>query len=180
MLLTLVFTGILAAFWLLKDMTGHETVVSPFSSAETSLRYTADLKWYFSLNADQIYFAIPVSMGIIIAVLLFAYRRSSKALEQNERYEVLFCIILVALTILFSFGARLPLIKDLPVAQSLYSGRILVLTSALGAILCAYVILGILKLAKGKKTKCPDLYDSLLHVDHCVLPVLYESAAYKV
>ena len=147
------FAGILTAFWSLVGVTGLETPGIPYLLVEASLNYTATLKWYTTQYSNFFYFAIPISVCIVLSILTFAYRRTKKQTDEKEQYYVLFCIILTLFTVLFSFGLNLPLFKYLPLAESYVPGRILGLTSVTGAILSAYLIYIILSEAqKSRKT----------------------------
>jgi len=141
MILSIVFAGIMTAFWSLVGTTGLETPGIPYLLTEAALKYTA-IQWFTTISSGFFYFGIPVSIGSIAACLMCRFRVANKQAGQ-EQYHILFCIILTIVTVVFSFGLNLPLFKYLPFAESFVPGRILVLTSVSGAILCAYLVYGI-------------------------------------
>lgn len=152
------FAGLLTAFWSVAGVTGLETPGIPYLLVEASLNYTATLKWYTTQYSNFFYFAIPISICIVLAIMTFTYRRTKQQTDENEQYYVLFCIIITLFTILFSFGLNLPLFRYLPLAESYVPGRILGLTSVTGAVLSAYLIYTILCAArKSRKTSWQTL-----------------------
>ncbi|HYE67931.1 MAG TPA: 6-pyruvoyl-tetrahydropterin synthase-related protein [Anaerovoracaceae bacterium] len=142
MILSIVFAGIITAFWSLVGTTGLETPGIPYLLTEAALKYTADIQWFTTISSGFFYFGIPVSIGSLFACLLYRYRAVKKQAGQ-EQYPLLLCIILTIVSVVFSFGLNLPLFKFLPLAESFVPGRILVLTAVSGAILCAYLIYGV-------------------------------------
>lgn len=150
MTLSIVFAGIVTAFWSFVGTTGLETPGIPYLLTEAALKYTADFQWFTTISSGFFYFGIPVSSGSIAACLIYRYRGANKQAGQ-EQYHILFCIILTIVTVIFSFGLYLPLFKYLPLAESYVPGRILVLTSVSGAILCAYLVYGLQASVFGKK-----------------------------
>lgn len=151
-LLSIIFAGLLTTFWSLVGVTGLETPGIPYLLVEAALAYTANIGWYTTLYSTFFYFAIPITVGCILAALLYTNKALKKKIDRDESYYILFCILLTFLTILFSFGLNLPLFQYLPMAESYVPGRILALTSVTGAILCSYLINGIRHSAKLKKT----------------------------
>lgn len=149
--ITIVFAGILTAFWSIVGVTGLENPGIPYLLGEAALNYTANIRWFTTLSSGFFYYAIPISIGSIIASLLFIYRGSKKETTGSELYCILFCILLTFITTIFSFGMNLPLFEYLPLAESYVPGRILSLTAVSGAILCAYLLFEIQKLGKDKK-----------------------------
>ncbi|MEL7657909.1 MAG: 6-pyruvoyl-tetrahydropterin synthase-related protein, partial [Bacillota bacterium] len=151
MILSSVFAGVLTAFWSLVGVTGFENPELPVMSPELSVVYSADLSWYLTLSSGWFYFAIPVSVCSILALLLYAYRRSTEKADHNENYYILYCALLTAFTILFSFGLHLPFFKYLPMVNFFLAARALILASATGAVLCAYLFYWIKTLSNHKK-----------------------------
>ncbi|MDD2483590.1 MAG: 6-pyruvoyl-tetrahydropterin synthase-related protein [Eubacteriales bacterium] len=151
MIATLIFAGILTAFWSLVGVTGLENPNLPFLLAEAPLVYTADKNWFLSLASDYFFFAIPITIGSVLAACLFIYRTLTKKTDNMEKFPVLFCSILTVFTIVFAFGLRLPFFKYLPMGETLFAGRILILTSASGSFLCAYLVYQIMNAASKKK-----------------------------
>lgn len=139
-LFSIVFAGVLTAFWSLVGVTGLETPGVPYLLPEAAIKYTADFSWFTTVASGFFYFAIPVSIGCIAGLLLFAFRLLKKYSGREERFAVIFCILLTLLTTVFSFGMRLPLFRYLPLAESYVPGRILGLTAVTGAVLCSYFI----------------------------------------
>jgi len=150
-ILSIIFAGILTAFWSLVGVTGLENPGIPYLLQEAAINYSATFSWFTSLNSGYFFFAIPVSVGSIIATIIFAYRASYRLAFDNEWYYIFFSIIITLFTIIFSFGLNLPIFEYLPLAGSLVAGRILALTSTTGAILCAYLIFMIQRSAKEKR-----------------------------
>lgn len=151
MILSSAFAGLLTAFWSVVGVTGLENPALPVMSPELSVVYSADSSWFLSLSSGWFYFAIPVSVGSIMSLLLYVYRRSKKIADHNENYYILFCVLLTAFTILFSFGLHLPFFKYLPMVHLFLAARALVLASATGAVLCAYLLFWIKDLSNNKK-----------------------------
>lgn len=149
--LTIVFAGIITAFWSIVGVTELETPGISYLLVEAALIYTADITWYTTLSGTFFYFAIPVTIGSLISLFVYSYRSSTKTSEIWEKDYILYCILISFFTIVFSFGLNLPLFEYLPLAESYVPGRILGLTSVSGAILCAYLVYMIQKSAKGKK-----------------------------
>ena len=149
MLLTIIFAGTLTAFWSLVGVTQLENPGVPFLLPEAVAQHTATIKWFTESSGGWFFFAAPVSIGSIAATLLFI--ASVKKLDKDKRYYVLFAIIITYITAIFSFGLNLPFFKYLPMSESLAPGRILTLTSASGAILCAYFIHGVQKASEKKR-----------------------------
>jgi hypothetical protein len=150
-LMTIIFAGILTAFWSLVGATGLENPGIPYLLVEAALNYTADISWYTTWESGFFFFAIPVTIGSFIAGIILIYRISKKKADKSDSYYVSLSLLLTLITIVFSFGLNLPLFKYLPLAESLVPGRILGLTSATGAILCSYVLFRIVKAAVEKK-----------------------------
>ena len=148
--LTIVFAGVLSAFWSLIGVTGLENPTIPYLLGEAVKVFSATKDW-FLVPTNFFYFAISTSIGSIMASLMFVYNISIKKTLRNESYYVLFCILLTGISIIFSFGLQIPLFKYLPMSESFVAGRILCLTSVSAAILCAYLIYSIKSLAYNKK-----------------------------
>lgn len=146
-----VFAGILTAFWSVVGVTGLENPTLPVMSPELPAIYTADQSWYFSLHSSWFHFAIPVSACSLLALFLYAYRKSKKKADSYEDYYIFFCILLTAFTILFTFETKLPFFRYLPMAQTFIPARTLVLASVTGAVLCAYLLFWIANLFGNKK-----------------------------
>lgn len=158
--LSIIFAGILTAFWSLVGVTGLENPGIPYLLGEAVMQYTANASWFLTSSSGFFFYAIPISLSSIAALLLFAYSAFKRRASENERYYILFCIILTVVSMIFSFGLHLPLFKYLPMAESFVPGRILSLTSVSAAILCAYLLDGIQSLTRnmGKVAKtCASL-----------------------
>ncbi len=149
--MTILFSGILTAFWSLVGATGFENPGIPYLLVEAAMNYTANFKWYATWESGFFYFAIPISILSIFAGLTLIYRVSKKKAEWNEKYYICFSLIILVITVIFSFGLNLPLFEYLPLAESFVPGRILGLTSVAGAILSSYLIFEIIKSTKKKR-----------------------------
>jgi uncharacterized membrane protein len=157
MLFSLIFAGILTAFWSIVGVTHLENPTLPYMSPELHVIYSADLSWFLSLSSSWFHFAIPVSVGSVLALLLYAYRRSMKKADAKENYYIQYCIILTVVTILFSFGLNLPFFQYIPMVNYFLAARALVLASATGAVLSAYLLMQIINLKYCKKTSVKAL-----------------------
>ncbi len=149
--LTIVLAGIITAFWSVSGVLGLETPGVPTLLVEAALNYTANINWFITSSGTFFYFAIPVTIGSLISLFVYAYRASRKTAERWEKDYILFCILITLFTIVFSFGMNLPLFEYLPLAESYVPGRILVLTSVSGAILCAYMVYMIQRSTRGRR-----------------------------
>ena len=149
--MTIIFAGILTAFWSVVGATGLENPGIPYLLVEAALTYTAKITWFTTWVSGFFYFAIPISICSILAGLTLLYRVAKKKADSNEQYYLGFSLLLMVITIIFSFGLNLPLFKYLPLAESVVPGRILGLTSATGAILSSYLLFQIAKSSEKKK-----------------------------
>lgn len=138
--ISIFFSGILTAFWSLVGATGFENPGIPYLLVEAALNYTANFKWYTTWSGSFFYFAIPISIGSLLAGMTLVYRVSKKKADWNEKYYVCFILTMFVLTVIFSFGLNLPLFEYLPLAESFVPGRILGLTSVAGAVLSSYLL----------------------------------------
>ncbi len=148
--ISVVFAGILTAFWSLVGVTGLENPEIPKLLGEAAMTSTATADW-FLLPTNFFYFAIPVSVGSLAAIFLFAYSTLYKKIRETRDFFVLFAILITCTSAVFSFGLRLPLFKYIPLAENFVAGRILCLTSVSAAILCAYLLYKIQSVTTGKK-----------------------------
>ena len=153
---TIVFGGALTAFWSLVGVTGLENPGTPEVLIDRAKFASATIDWFLNTNPNSFFvFAIPASVGFAAAALLFFYFRSKKQLGENENFYVPFLIIFTIVTVLFSFGSNLWLFNLIPMAKTLFAGRILSATAASTAILCGYLLSGLWRLTaeKGKRIK---------------------------
>jgi uncharacterized membrane protein len=148
--LTIMFAGILSAFWSLVGVTGLENPGLPYVRPESAELATATINWFLS-KTNFIYFGLSTSISSITAILAYLYFGSLKKLGSNEKYYILFVIVLTTISVIFSFGLKVPFFKYLPMTKTFFAGRILNLTSICAAILCAYLVYSIVELSKRKK-----------------------------
>lgn len=148
--LTIIFAGVLTAFWSIVGVTGLENPTIPYLLGEAVMISTATKEWFLDPNYYY-HFAISVSLGSIAATLMYAYRFSIKKIGKIESYNILFGILLTYFSMIFSFGLNLPFFEHLPMAENFVAGRILTLTSVTAAILCAYILYEIQALAHNRK-----------------------------
>lgn len=168
--LTIIFAGILTAFWSLVGVTGLENPGVPNILSEVVTLNTASLNWFIDPDSN-FYFAIPISIGCVSSVLLFAYLLSINRIRIKEDFFILFCILLSGISVILSFGYHIPFFTYLPMAESFMAGRILNLTAVPAAILCAYLIFGIKNLSYGKGIFLKILASSVSFA--LILPIVF-------
>ena len=144
--------GLLASFWWIVGVTGLENPGIPYLLNDAALLYTATLEWFLPGSGSKagLVFGFSILIACIGAVALYLIERRNGTSSKKDHYYILFHIGLTLFTIIFSFGQHLPFFELVPFYKSLVPGRILSLTSASAAILCAYLIYSIYHLKKPK------------------------------
>ncbi|MDD3168827.1 MAG: 6-pyruvoyl-tetrahydropterin synthase-related protein [Eubacteriales bacterium] len=150
--LSIIFAGILTAFWSVVGVTGLENPTIPVLLGEAVTAFTATIDWFVNPK-NFFYFSLSTSIGSVLAILLYTYRRSKKLAGKGEKINVLFAAMLTVISAFFSFGLQIPFFEYLPMAESFVAGRILNLTGVTAAILCSYLLYGIHALGYGKKVQ---------------------------
>jgi len=152
--LTVFLAGALSAFWSLPGVTNLENPLIPYVLTESVAPFTAKINWFLT-KENNLYFALPVLVAVIIAAITYAYHVAVKHLDKEKGDQILFCIIITGFSVLFSFGLQVPFFEYIPMAESMFAGRILSLTSVTAAILCGYLVYGIwlLSFNKGGATR---------------------------
>ncbi len=154
--LSILFAGILTTFWSLVGVTELETPGVPYLYIGNFLLNTASIQWFTSnyelMTASAfLFFAIPVSIGSLAAILMYTYFVSIKMIDKTKSYYILFCIMMTLISIVLSFGHKLPFFNYLPMAENFMAGRILNLASVTAAILCSYLVYELCTQAGGKR-----------------------------
>lgn len=147
---SIVFAGALTAFWSLVGVTGLENPTLPYVLGEAVSVFSATKEWFID-SSFFFYFSILSLVGSIIASMLYLFRVIRKFIKEDENYYTAFSILLTAITVIFSFGLKIPFFKYLPMAESIVAGRILCLTSSSAAILCSYLLYRIKSIKKAKR-----------------------------
>lgn len=146
----------ITAFWWIPGVTHLENSGLPMLLTEAVMNWTATIKWFSfpSRNSGYFYFslAILVSSFFSIPFLFIMFKKKSLANAVNKctKLIMIFYVLLQIITIVFSFGQRIPIFKLIPFSNNIVPGRILSLTSVTSAILIAFVIRFLIKQAKFK------------------------------
>lgn len=138
---TIVFSGILTAFWSLVGVTGLENPGIPYLLPEAAADTTAKLQWFLPDSKDAfLHFSIEV-LGLSV-LGLFGYLICSLLKKNNEniKYYGAASLLLTFVTVILSFGYQIPGFELLPLASGLVPGRILTFTAVTGAISGSYFI----------------------------------------
>lgn len=151
--LSMAIGALIAGYWWLVGATSFETPGVPYLLEEAGLLYTATWDWFLPGEGNKagLIFGISVSIACIIALLVYLISKHAKLNSENNRYFVLYNILLTFFTFVFSFGTRIPFFTLVPLYQSLVPGRILSLSSVSAAIACAYLVYSIMRFSKEKK-----------------------------
>jgi 4-amino-4-deoxy-L-arabinose transferase-like glycosyltransferase len=99
----------LAAFWWLPGVTQLENPGVPHLLPEAGLIYTATLKWFLpsQIKAGGLYFSITmliISLCSIFFLIKGAKNSSNEKERLNEKVFILFNLVLMVFTIIFSLG----------------------------------------------------------------------------
>jgi uncharacterized membrane protein len=150
----------LAAFWWLPGVTQLENPGIPHLLPEAGLIWTANLKWFLpsQIEVGGLYFSLTMHI-ISLCAVFFLFNNSKENSDDkqlfNERVFVIFNLILMIFTVIFSFGQNNPLFKYVPLNQQLVPGRILSLSCISSTLLTTYVIVNIIKKIKAKYLAYP-------------------------
>lgn len=146
----------LCSFWWVVGVTHLENPGVPALLGEAIMIYTATVQWFtnFGNIPTPFYFGIPITILCVVALLIFVIsfliKRFIKKRQEKVNFYLVYCLALTFFTFVFSFGTRLPFFHFIPFASNIVPGRILSLTSATGAVLCAYVFYSIYTSSKNK------------------------------
>lgn len=145
---SIVFSGVLTAFWSLVGVTWLENPGIPYLFPEVFAYKSANLHWFIPGSKAFFYFSIEVSALCITGIICYIISRLVKRHNENHAYYGLACIALTIITFILSFGQRMPGFKYLPFASSMVAGEILTLTAVSAAITGAYAIYTLWKITK--------------------------------
>lgn len=137
--LSIMFAGLLTAFWSLVGVTGLENPTIPFLLGEAVKLHSATFEWFTS-PLHYFYFALSGQAASVISILTILIRKKSNSERSFNHNALTFLSFLYIISIIFSFGLALPFFKYIPLAQSMVAGRILALTSIPSAFFCAYLV----------------------------------------
>lgn len=170
---TIVFAGILTAFWSLVGATGFENPGIPYLLPEAAAYTTANIQWFLpdAVNAF-FYFSIAISVFFVISILVYIVAAIRKTNHNSHQLYILACIIITVLTCIFSFGMQIPGFRILPFASSMVPGRILTFTAVTAAITISYGVYTIWKLPKVKYLFRPIVFVM-------IFIMIYEMNPYK-
>lgn len=147
---SIIFAAFITAFWSVVGVTKLENPTIPYLLQEAIMLYTANISWFLNSNDGSFYFPYCVTITCIIAAFFAIFEPKRSDTRLRDSFYVQNPLFLTFFTIVFSFGLRLPFFKYLPFATSMVPGRILSFTSVTAAIVCAYLIYGIVYVAKEK------------------------------
>ncbi len=164
--MTVLFAGMITAFWSVVGATGFENPGVPFLLPEAGKNYTADFTWFSNVsNGSMLHLSIitwALSLfAMFVMIIRTLYRRIAKKNEKTSSIYISAPLLLTAFTMIFSFGYHLPLWDYIPMANSLVPGRILSYTAVTAAITIACIANKCKKMIK-RKSIVALLYIALL------------------
>lgn len=108
----------LVSFWWMIGATQLENAGIPYVLPEGRIQYIANLSWYNPAYRSGSGYYFSLSM-LIVAIISMLYRKTAFG-----QYKIPFFLSLV-FSIIMSFGSNFPLLRYIPMNESLFPGRIL-------------------------------------------------------
>lgn len=147
---TIVFSGLLTAFWSVVGATGLEIPGVP-STPEAVYITVANFQWFIPNGKNAFfYFSIAVTALSLIGVIGYVISAVTKKNDSNSKFFILAAYLISGITVALSFGTKMPFYRFIPLSSSLIAGRILTLTAVTGAIACSYSIYLLWNIPKAK------------------------------
>lgn len=135
---SLVLSGIISACWSVVGVLGLEDYNEPYLQQSGIDKFTASADWFFGSTESTPLVFSTVLLAWSFLVLILLIRRFHK--REKVSVFVMFTMVLMLVSLVLSFGKKIPGYKLIPLASSLVPGRILTYTAVMTAILFAYLI----------------------------------------
>lgn len=129
----------IAAFWWVPGVTQLETPGVPFLLQEAARNYSANLDWFNPLFRNSSGFYFSLSLLVLSWCLIPFFKKDAKE-EYDKQIFIIILLVVLTITIVFSFGDSIPLFRFIPMSDQLVTGRMLSFSSLLAAILSTIFI----------------------------------------